>query len=59
MCDDTLFVKTTAAGRAIAPDASEAPPYPGAKPCLLVDTDHWDDAEWLSKLFRVTAANLP
>ena len=59
VCDDRLFVKPTARGRAHAPDAGEAPPYPGAKPCLVIDAEHWDDREWLGELFRVTAAELP
>ena len=29
----------TPAGRALAPDAEDAPPYPGAKPYLLIDGD--------------------
>jgi TfoX/Sxy family transcriptional regulator of competence genes len=59
VCDDRLFVKPTAAGRALAEGASDAPPYPGAKPCLLIDPDRWDDRDWLSELFRVSAAQLP
>ncbi|PCD04755.1 competence protein TfoX [Sphingomonas spermidinifaciens] len=59
VCDDQLFVKPTAAGRALAPDAEEAPPYPGAKPSLLIDADRWDDAEWLGDLLQQTAAELP
>lgn len=59
VCDDQLFVKPTAAGRPLAPDAAEAPPYPGAKPCLLIDPERWDDREWLADLFRRTAAALP
>lgn len=37
--DDQLFMKPTAGGRALAPDAEEASPYPGAKPRLLIDAD--------------------
>ena len=59
LCDNQLFVKPTLAGRALAPDAGEAQPYPGAKPCLLIDPEQWDDREWLSELFRVSAAALP
>ena len=33
-CDDRLFVRRTAAGRAFVGDAVEAPAYPGAKPTL-------------------------
>ena len=37
VCDDTLFVKPTKAGRALVPDCLLAPPYPGAKDCLLIE----------------------
>lgn len=59
VCDDRLYVKPTASGRLFAEPVSEAPPYPGAKPHLLIETDRWNDAEWLSDLLRVTAAELP
>ena len=59
ICDDLLYVKPTASGRLHAEPVSEAPPYPGAKPHLLIEADRWDDAEWLSELLRVTAAELP
>ena len=59
VCDDQLFVKRTSGSRQLAPDADEAPPYPGAKSCLVIDPDCWDDRDWLRELFRVTAAELP
>jgi TfoX/Sxy family transcriptional regulator of competence genes len=59
ICDDQLFVKPTAGGRAFAGAIGEAPPYPGAKPCLLVDADRWDDAEWMAELVRISTAELP
>jgi TfoX/Sxy family transcriptional regulator of competence genes len=59
ICDDQLYVKPTASGRLHAEPVSEAPPYPGAKPHLLIEADRWDDAEWLGKLLRTTAAELP
>jgi TfoX/Sxy family transcriptional regulator of competence genes len=59
VCDDQLFVKATASGRVHAQPALEAPPYPGAKPQLLIEADRWDDAEWLGELLRITAAELP
>jgi DNA transformation protein len=57
--DDQLFIKATAAGRALAPDAELVPPYPGAKPSLLIEADRWDDRDWLTNLVRATAAELP
>ena len=59
ICDDRLYVKPTASGRLHAEPVSEAPPYPGAKPHLLIEADRWDDAEWLGDLLRITAAELP
>jgi len=59
VCDDQLFVKPTSSGRAFARQASEASPYPGAKPCLLIDAERWDDGPWLTDLLRRTAAELP
>lgn len=59
ICDDQLFVKPTPGGCAFAAAIGEAPPYPGAKPCLLVDADRWDDAEWLAELVRISCAELP
>ncbi|MEI9892034.1 MAG: TfoX/Sxy family protein [Caulobacteraceae bacterium] len=44
VCDDRLFVKPTATGRILARGAQEAPPYPGAKPCLLIDPERWKTA---------------
>lgn len=57
--EDQLFVKVTVGGRAHAADAEEKSPYPGAKPCLLIDPDLWEDRDWLAELLRVTAAELP
>ena len=59
VCDEQLFVKPTAVGRACLGEVVEAPPYPGAKPCFLISGDLWDDAEWLARLVRVTASELP
>jgi TfoX/Sxy family transcriptional regulator of competence genes len=58
VCDDELFVKITRAGKAFGGKLPEAPAYSGAKPSLLVSADRWDDPEWMSKLVRVTAAEL-
>lgn len=59
VCDDRLFVKPTAAGRSFAGLTEEAPPYPGAKPHLLIGDARLDDADWLGQLIRITAADLP
>jgi TfoX/Sxy family transcriptional regulator of competence genes len=59
ICDNQLFVKPTAPGRALAADATETPPYPGAKPSMLIDAERWEDADWLANLIRMTADALP
>lgn len=53
VCDNQLFLKRTEAGRALLDRPTEAPPFPGAKPYLLIDAA-LDDRELLSELFRVT-----
>ena len=59
VCDDKLFVKPTAAGRAFGDELVEACPYPGAKPYLFISGEKWDDHEWLATLFKISAAELP
>lgn len=59
IADEQLFLKPTPGGRALAGDVQEASPYPGAKPCLLIDAERWEDRDGLADLARVTAAELP
>lgn len=59
VADDQFFVKGTAAGKAFVGKFVEGSPYPGAKPCLLIPPDKWDDRPWMSQLVRLTAAELP
>lgn len=58
ICDNRLFVKPTEGGRTFIGEPTEAPAYPGAKPSFLIE-DGVEDAEWLSELVRITAAELP
>lgn len=58
VCDNTLYVKPTAAGRAFWPEAVEAPPYPGAKPSFRIGAQ-LEDREWLVALARRTVEALP
>jgi TfoX/Sxy family transcriptional regulator of competence genes len=58
ICDNQLFVKPTTAGRALFTNASEAPPYAGAKPYLVVG-EEIDDREFIERLFLVTEQELP
>jgi TfoX/Sxy family transcriptional regulator of competence genes len=59
VCDDTLYVKPTAAGREVVPDAAEGPPYPGARPHLVLPQERWADRDVLCRLVRATFAELP
>jgi TfoX/Sxy family transcriptional regulator of competence genes len=59
VCDDQLFVKPTVAGRAFIGRVTEASPYPGAKPSLLIEAKQYGDFKWLSELIRITAQELP
>jgi len=59
VCDDQLFVKPTSEGEAFVKKVEKAPPYPGAKPHLLIDADRWENREWLTELISITAASLP
>ncbi len=58
ICDNQLFVKPTAAGRAYIGLPVEAPPYPGAEDSFFVQ-DEIEDAEWLTELFVITEKELP
>ncbi len=58
VCDDRLFLKPTAAGRALIGTPAEAPPYPGAKPYFVVD-DYLDDPDFLARLVLATEAEVP
>lgn len=57
ICDDQFYVKLTAEGRRICPDAEEVPPYEGAKPYLLIDGI--DNREQMTELIRETYKVLP
>jgi DNA transformation protein and related proteins len=59
VCDDQLYVKPTAGGRAFVGEPDEAPPYDGAKPSFRIDPERWDDADWMSELLRITIAEVP
>ncbi|MEK7705977.1 MAG: TfoX/Sxy family protein [Myxococcota bacterium] len=60
VCDDQLFVKITAPGKAwVGAGYEEGAAYPGAKPSMLVSAEEIDDHERLAELIRLTAAALP
>ena len=54
VCDDRLFFKPTEPGRALFPLVTEGIPYPGAKPCLWVAEEDWDNRDWLASVARAT-----
>ena len=58
ICDNKLFIKPTDSGRAFINNVVEAPPYPGAKNCFLIE-EKLEDREWLSELVRITVKELP
>jgi TfoX/Sxy family transcriptional regulator of competence genes len=58
VCDDRLFVRPTAAGRAFIGEPVEESPYPSAKPHFLIE-DRIDDREWLTELIRATERETP
>jgi DNA transformation protein and related proteins len=59
VCDDQLFVKPSAAGRAFIGEVVEAAAYPGAKPSFLISPTQYKDLQWLSELIRITTQELP
>ncbi|MCS5712228.1 TfoX/Sxy family protein [Candidatus Berkiella aquae] len=59
VCDDELFVKPTAVGKQFIGNITEGVPYPGAKAYFLISGDQWEDADWLTELIRISAAELP
>ena len=58
VCDNRVYVKPTAGGRAFIGDVVEAPAYPGAKLSFLIE-DRFEDRDWFSSLIKITAAELP
>src|SRR5690348_12400946 len=59
VCDDQLFVKPSAAGRAFIGEVVEAPAYPGAKPAFLITPKQYNNPAWLSELINITTRALP
>lgn len=57
VCDDQFFVKDLPAARAVCPGCALAPPYPGAKPHLLVEC--LDDRERMARLAAAVWQQLP
>ena len=58
ICDDRLLVKPTKGGRSFIGEVVEEPPYPGAKPCFLIE-EQFENGDWLCDLIRITEEELP
>jgi len=59
ICDDRLFLKKTSYGDSALGEGYDAPPYPGAKPSLLIPEDKVEDSGWLCEVVRRSAEELP
>ncbi len=58
VCDNQVFVKPTAAARAMMGAITEGHPYPGSKPYFLIG-DELDDRQYITNVIRLTADDLP
>ncbi|MBD8897839.1 TfoX/Sxy family protein [Rhodanobacter sp. DHG33] len=57
-CDNSLFVKPSAAAATLAPTLPQRPPYPGAKDYPVAD-ELLDDSDAVRRLLLETAALMP
>ena len=57
ICDNTLFIKITEAGRKLAPHLETAPPYESAKDYFLMENT--DDRAFLTEFVTATCRELP
>lgn len=58
LCDDRLFLKVTPVAEALLGPHELGPPYPGAKPAVIVPEETWDDGALMARLASETAAAL-
>jgi TfoX/Sxy family transcriptional regulator of competence genes len=59
VCDNTLFVKITAASATIAGRVGQASPYGGAKPAYRISSAKLNDRDWIVSLVKTTSDALP
>lgn len=59
VADDRFLLKPTEFGLAMTEGFDHEPPYPGAKPCILIPSAKWDDSAWLTELIEGSAKDLP
>lgn len=57
VCDNRFLVKPVEVAKKLLPDATQEPPYDGAKDMILVD--NIDDKEFLKQLFIAMYPELP
>ncbi|WP_233843576.1 TfoX/Sxy family protein [Dyella sp. 2HG41-7] len=57
-CDNSLFVKPSAAATKLASELPMRPPYPGAKDYVVAD-EFLDDTDLIRRLILETAALMP
>lgn len=57
-CDNSLFIKPSAASQTLAPDLPQGPPYPGAKDYPVAD-ELLDEPDALRELLLATSTALP
>jgi TfoX/Sxy family transcriptional regulator of competence genes len=53
-----LFLKQTPTAAELTAPLEQRPPYAGAKPALVVDQLHLNDADWLREVLKLTTAAL-
>ena len=60
VCENTLFVKITEAGREyVGKSYEEGCAYEGAKPSMIISEELIEDRQWLTELLELTAEHLP
>ena len=58
ICDDQLFIKPTASAAPLVPNIEMGPPYPGAKPHMMLN-ETLDNPDLLIRVLRAVAADVP
>jgi len=58
VCDDRFFLKPTRAAETLLGEHERGPPYPGAKPAIIVPEELWDDESLMARLAASTAREL-
>jgi TfoX/Sxy family transcriptional regulator of competence genes len=53
-----LFLKPTAATEDFTAHLKRRPPYPGAKPAILVPVVHLQDRDWVQSVIELTTGEL-